>query len=201
MDRVQSQPRSFYFGPSIECLSEGFMAATKPDFLDSLFEQIESQVQYGDSKASLLVAGDAILLAVYGSLIKMVSGCPGDQFNVSCMVPSAGLGLATCAAAFLTLSLVLALRAARPAKIHNHPSSELFLVSYIASLDCDDFTRTYRDASSDYLIEQALKTIHGKAVYATKKFRLLKAAVDSTLVSLGFMVATLIVAIGGRVLQ
>jgi pycsar effector protein len=181
--------------------TEGIMAATKPDFLDSLFEQIESQVQFGDSKASLLVAGDAILLAVCGSLIKMVSGCPGEEFTVSCLVPSVSLGLATCAAAFLTVSLMLALRAARPAKIHNQPPSELFLVSYIAGLDCDEFTRKYGDASSDYLIEEALKTIHGKAVYATQKFRLLRTAVNSTLLSLGFMVAALILAVGSRVFQ
>jgi hypothetical protein len=133
------------------------MAATKLDFLDSLFEQIESQVQFGDSKASLLVAGDAILLAVCGSLIKMVSGCPGDDFTVSCLVPSVSLGLATCAATFLTLSLVLALRAARPARIHNQPPTELFLVSYIAGLDCDEFTRKYSGASSDHLIEKRLR--------------------------------------------
>ena len=177
------------------------MTITKPDFIDSLFEQIESQVQYGDSKASLLVAGDAILLAVSGSLIKMVSGCQGDEFTVSCTVPSVSLGLATCAAALLTLSLVLALRAARPAKIHNQPPSELFLLSHIARLDRDEFIRKYNEASPDYLIEAALSAIHGKAVYATKKFRLLKHAVNSTMLSLGFMVATLIVAVGNRVFQ
>lgn len=55
------------------------------------------------------------------------------------------------------------------------------------------------DASPDNLIQAALKSIHGKAVYAARKFRLLKTAIDATLLSLGFMVATLVVAIGGRV--
>lgn len=174
------------------------MTNTKPEFLDSFFEQIESQVQFGDSKASLLVAGDAILLAVSGGLIKMVSGCHGGDFAVSCIVPSMTLSLATTAAALLTLSLACALLAARPAKIHDQPPPELFLLSYIARVDRDAFAKTYMDASPDDLIQAALRSIHGKAVYATRKFRLLKTAIDATLLSLGFMVATLVVAIGGR---
>ncbi|MBN1491802.1 MAG: hypothetical protein JXA69_17955 [Phycisphaerae bacterium] len=175
------------------------MANTKPEFLDKFFEQIESQVQFGDSKASLLVARDAILLAVSGGLIKMVSGCRGGDFAVSCIVPSMTLGLATTAAALLTLSLACGLLAARPAKIHNQPPSELFLLSYIARIDRDAFAKKYMDASPDDLTQEALRAIHGKAGYAARKFRLLNTAIDATLLSLGFMVATLVVAICGRV--
>ena len=46
------------------------MGDDKTEFLLGLLEQIESQVQFGDNKASLLVAGDAILLAACGGLIK-----------------------------------------------------------------------------------------------------------------------------------
>jgi len=176
------------------------MENTKPEFLDSLFEQIESQVQFGDSKASLLVAGDAILLAVIGGLVKMVSGCQGDDFTVSCMVPSVSLGLAVGAAVLLTFSLTCALLAARPARVHDQPRPELFLLSHIARMDPRAFAKQYTDASPDDLIQAALKTIHGKAGYATRKFRLLKHAIDAALLSLGFMVATLVVAIGCRVL-
>jgi hypothetical protein len=175
------------------------MANTKPEFLDTVFEQVESQVQFGDSKASLLVAGDAILLAVSGGLIKMVSGCHGDNFAVNCLVPSVSLGLATTAAALLTLSLVWALLAARPAKIHDQPPPELFLFSNIARMGRDAFAKKYIDASLDDLVQEALSSIYGKAVYAARKFRLLKRAIDATLLGLGFMVATLLVAIGSRV--
>lgn len=174
------------------------MATTNPAFLNSFFEQVESQVQFGDSKASLLIAGDAILLAVSGGLIKMVSGCHGDQFNASCMVPSVSLALATTAAAVLTLSLAFALLAARPAKVHDQPPPEIFLLSHIAHTDRDAFAKKYTEASPDDLIQAALTSIHGKAAYATRKFRLLKRAIDLTLCSLGFMITTLIVAAGGR---
>ena len=175
------------------------MANTKPEFLKTFFEQIESQVQFGDSKASLLVAGDAILLAVSGGLIKMVSGGPGNDFTVSCLVPSVSLGLATTAAVLLTLSLVFALLAARPAKIHDQPPPELFLLSNIARMDRAAFAEKYIDTSPEDIVQEALNSIYGKAVYATRKFRLLKRAIDSTLLSLGFMVATLLVAIVSRV--
>lgn len=46
----------------------------KADLLLALFAQIESQVQFGDSKASFLVAGNAILLAVDGGLFQLISG-------------------------------------------------------------------------------------------------------------------------------
>jgi len=35
------------------------MEDMKPELLDTFFQQIESQVQFGDSKASLLVAGNS----------------------------------------------------------------------------------------------------------------------------------------------
>jgi hypothetical protein len=175
------------------------MPHAKPEFLETVFEQIESQVQFGDTKASLLVAGDAVLLAVGGGLIKMVSGCPGDTFAVSCLVPSVSLGLATSAAALLTLGLVCALLAARPATIHDQPPPELFLLSNIARMGRDAFAQKYIDASPDDLVQEAMSSIHGKAVYATRKFRLLKRAIDATLLGLGFMAAALLAAIVSRV--
>ncbi len=171
------------------------MEKSKIEFLHSLFVQIETQVQFGDSKASLLVAGDAILLAISGGLIKVVSGCEGAALTLSCMAPSIPLGLAAAAAAFLVLSLAFSLLAARPARIHARPNPDLFLLSYIASMDEGRFLKSFREASSDDLQRHALTTIHGKATYATRKFRWLKRAVDATLLSLVLMAATPLIAI------
>jgi hypothetical protein len=174
------------------------MAKALPELLESFFNQIESQIQFGDSKASLLIAGDAILLAVAGGLVKMVSGCPGD-LTVSCVVLSWSLGLAVTAAALLTLSLLMALLAARPASIHSHPPANLFLLSYIARMDRDTFVKEFKEASTENLTQEALTTIYRKAGFAARKFRLLKQAVDATLTSLGFMVASLVVEVGARI--
>lgn len=175
------------------------MPTTKPEFLENFFELIESQVQFGDIKSSLLVAGDAILLAVSGGIIKMVSGCPKDVFTVSCMVPSLSLGFATTAAALLLASLVISLRAALPAKIHDQPPPNIFLLSHIAKIDSEKFVEWYSTSSKEELIKEALNSIHGKAKYASKKFRYLKIAIKITILSIGFMFASLVVVIGERV--
>ena len=89
--------------------------------------------------------------------------------------------------------------AARPATIHDQPPPEFFLLSHIARMDCHAFVKAYKDASFDDLVEAALISVHGKAAYATKKFRWLKRAVNATLLSLGFIVVTSLVAIAARV--
>jgi hypothetical protein len=45
------------------------------------------------------------------------------------------------------------------------------------------------------LMQLALKTIHGKAGLATRKFRLLNRAIDTALASFGFMGAAAIAAV------
>ena len=167
------------------------MGDTKSDWIASFFDQIESQVQFGDTKASLLVAGDSILLIVSGGLIEFVSGCKGNDFALSCMVPSVSLGLAVFAAACLVVALACSLWAARPASKHDDPSRELFLFSYIARIEFEEFARQFTDADEESLIQEALMTIHGKAHLARHKFRFLKYAVYATLASLGLMVASL----------
>jgi len=175
------------------------MDERKTEFLRTHFEQIESQVQFGDHKASLLVAGDAILLAICGRLISMVSGCPKDDFTVSCMVPSPSLGFATIAAAFLIWSLSCALLAARPSRVHLKPPPEFFLLSHIARMERQEFIEAYKDVSDSDLFEAALVAIHKKADFATQKFRLLRQAVHATLLSLGFIVLTLLAAVASHV--
>ena len=176
------------------------MGNTNLEFLQIFFDQIESQVQFGDSKAALLVAGDAILLAVSGDLVKMVSGCQGNNLSMTCMVSSVSLGLATVAAALLAISLIYALLAARPSRVHDEPQPIFFLFSYVARMDPKVFADLYTAASPDDLIQAALNAIHGKAVYASRKFQLLKRAIDATLLGVGFMVAALVAALARGVL-
>src|SRR5687767_5238119 len=99
------------------------------------------------------------------------------------MVPSVPLGLAAIAAVLLVVSLTCALLAARPARIHDQPPPEFFLLSHIARTDRHAFVKAYKDASFDDLVDAALESIHGKAKYATAKFRWLRRAVNATLLS------------------
>jgi|SRR5215204_1078792 Family of unknown function (DUF5706) len=172
------------------------MEERKTEFLRSHFELVESQVQFGDHKASLLVAGDAILLVTCGGLIRTLSGCQGDKLMMSCITPSASLTLALIAAALVISSLFLSLLAALPNKVHGNPPPELFLLSHVAHTPRHTFIKEYRAASYDDIVEQALVAIHGKARYADKKFRLLRWAIRATLLGLGFIVLTLLITIG-----
>ena len=167
----------------------------KTELLRSWFDQIESQVQFGDNKAALLVAGDALLLGACVELIKAASGCPPKEIAAACVVPSIPFGLAATAAGLLLVSLACALFAARPARIHAQPPPEFFLLSYVASIDGPAFAQRFKDASFDRLVDEALTAIHGKAAYATVKFLWLRRAVNATLLSVGFMVAAVIAGI------
>lgn len=160
----------------------------KKPFLLTYFNQIEAQIVFGDSKASLLIAGDSILLAIAGSLVNTVSSCQGKAFSVSCLVFSPSLMLAVMSMASLVIALAHALRAARPASIHVRPRPEFFLISYVAQVPRDEFVGSFNKATLGDLEQWALETIHGKATYATGKFRLLRRAVDATLISLGLLV-------------
>ena len=93
------------------------MNQAKADLAREFFSQIESQVQFGDNKASLLIAGDAILLAIVGGLVRMVSGCGAGMLSVACVVVSPQLALAVTAAFLLVVSLACALWAATPARV------------------------------------------------------------------------------------
>jgi hypothetical protein len=172
------------------------MGVEKVELARDFFNQVESQVQFGDNKASLLVAGDAILLAVSGGFIKMVSGCEAAEFPVGCVVPSIELALATSAALLLIISLACALWAARPAIKHGDPPREFFLLSHVgAKKEPQEFLEWYRSISDEDLLSEALVTIHGKARYATGKFRWLKHAVHATLASLLVLLLALVTAV------
>lgn len=176
------------------------MSGDKAALAHQFFGLMESQVQFGDNKASLLVAGDAILLAITGELIKTVSGCGTTEFTVDCAVVSVPLVSATVAALGLITSLTCALWAARPAAIHGSPPRQFFLFSYLARIKHEDFVEWYRTISDEELLTEALRTIHSKAAYATRKFRWLKSAIHATLFSLVFVVATVLAAAASRIL-
>ena|SRR5215218_947099 len=180
------------------------MEERKIEFLRSHFDMVESQVQFGDQKASLLIAGDAILLAICGGLIGMVSGCPNDSLRVSCMDPSFSLSFAAIAAALLFCSMLCALLAALPSLIFVRKAKaphRYFLLPHIArDKKPDMFIKEFKDASDSRLVEEALIAIHGKARFATRKFRFLICAVAATFLSLACIGVTVLVAVVPRVL-
>ena len=171
------------------------MEPEKSVLLTAFFDQIESQVQFGDQKASLLIAGDAILLAISGGAVKFVSRCPSAEISLACFVVSPELILAACASALFIGAIVLALLAARPSSIHLKPTEDFFLLSHVARLDEAEFIKAYRTATPAELTDAALRVIHGKARFAAAKFRRLRHAVHCTVLGLAAMAAAVVVAI------
>ena len=155
-------------------------------------DQLESQVQFGDTKASLLIAGDAILLGIGGGLINLVLHETGQRLALNQASSVLVIG-AFATSALLVLALALALWAARPARIHDErKEANLFLFSHIARLTPEAFAAGYNASSVAALIEQTLANIHGKACYAAAKFRRLKWAINATLLSLAVLSLTLL---------
>ena len=174
------------------------MDTAKADLTRDFFNQIESQVQFGDTKASLLVAGDAILLAIIAQLAGILAGCSSTAPTASCPVWSPEFLLAVASGLLLVGSVACALWAARPARIHERPPRQLFLLSYVGGMSQDEFIEEYRGASSEQVLLDALVAVHGKAQLATKKFRWLKRAIHATLASLTLIVLAIASALISR---
>jgi hypothetical protein len=168
--------------------------SSKLAFLMAYADQIEGQVQFGDTKASLLIAGDAILLGISGGLINLIWPATDNRFASSHASTLLIIG-AIATSTLLVLALALALWTARPAPVHDKPVANFFLLSYIARLTPEAFIASYNSSSVGALSEEALLTIHGKARYAATKFRCLKWAIYATLLSLGIFAVTLLLAL------
>jgi hypothetical protein len=167
----------------------------KEEFARDFFNQIESQIQFGDNKASLLIAGDALLLAISGEVIKIVSGCVPKELAVDCARPSGELTLAMLASLLLIASIACAFLAARPAAKHQSPPREFFLFSYLASISKEEFIDWYGTSSAAELLSQELVAIHGKAAYAARKFHWLRRAINASLLSLMCLTGTVLLSI------
>ena len=171
------------------------------DGISDHFQLIESQVQFGDSKASLLVAGNAILLAICGSFIKLLSGCNSSNFSFDCLEPTASLLLVSISGFCILASVTFALFAALPGKIHLQPPEQLYLLSYIATLKSDEFISKYMSTSHDEFYIQALKAIHGKSVFATRKFKLLRFSIYSTLWGIALLALAFLIEVSSVVVK
>ena len=171
------------------------MGPTKADLLRDYSQQIESQVQFGDNKATLLITGNGILLAISGGLARTVSGCPEKELAAECVALTPQLGLAIGAGLLIVFSLTCALFAARPAAIHKNPLPELFLFSYVGGLDKERYLELVGAATDEKLATDALCAIWGKAHYARKKFRWLRYAIHASLASLFLLVGSVLAAL------
>jgi hypothetical protein len=167
---------------------------TKKQFLHDYFNQVETQVHFADTRAALLVAGNSVLLAINMVLLHAFAGGTTGRFSLANVEPVAGFVLALGGALFLMISLVYAFCSALPSKIHGNPPAQFFLLSHVARLTESKFIQTYEEMSNSQMEREALCAIHGKAVFAAKRFGRIRNAIKATLISLVLQVAAVIAA-------
>ena len=150
-----------------------------------LFSHIESQIALGESRASVLLAANALLAAAYATLLNSQLG-PGLEQTV------AGSPVLMAAATALAFSLLLALLAISPALVSTKlMRSDLNLMFFgsIAGLAKADFHERFRGATLDELESHLLDSIWGKSRKAREKFTLLVCATIATAVSVVLFLA------------
>ena len=165
--------------------------------LDRLIAQlnhVESQVQFGDTKASLLFTADSILLAALGFFVSD-GGAASDDLTAPTR------GALVVAAAMLVVGLLLALWVVLPSHAFKpwvanraaFPRPNPFFFVWIARTSEKETEDAIVNADPASLKIDAAHSIRGKSEVADFKFRMLWLAVAATMVSV--TIATLAVAI------
>ena len=117
-----------------------FNSEARTQHMRYLASLVEDQVKFADTKASLLVAGNALLLNLCISLITHALDCSTKSAPSSCGNVHATTAFGILAALLLLCSVALALFAVRPNnKLHKHPPAEMFLFSWIADQSADAY--------------------------------------------------------------
>jgi len=160
---------------------EALSARMNLETLRWLMDHIEDQVAFGDTKAGLLFTADSILLA------SLLAVSTSEQFGLESLSRStavmAGLSCtALIGVLFLTLWTILPnrLNLLRP----DVAGRGLTNFSSIASLQADAYMAKVTGAATASSSDDMARSIHGKARWARRKFRLLYEAVALTMLAL-----------------
>lgn len=157
----------------------------------ALWNHVEAQVTFGDTKAGLLLTADAILLTGLGLALDEEDLAGGSKF------------LASASALFLLFGVLAVLIAILPARRHffgprlegNH-----FLFSWISRefRTADDYCASVRQQPSNVLEAEILRAVFGKSKWAHWKFKWLFISVSLTMAAVmaAFLAATVEVLAG-----
>ena len=149
-----------------------------------LFNHIEGQVEFGDTKAALLVAADAILIGAYLSVV--------GEFGLTQRISRISVAIIILASLIIMIAYSLSLWTIIPNPKHGKINS-LLLYSYIATFDNpEDFVREFLDVEEDELRNEILRDVYGKSKWAHRKFTLLRWAVLLTGTSVVLVIIALL---------
>lgn len=147
----------------------------------ALLEHVESQVVFGDTKAALIVAADAILITGYIAGIKEF-GLTGMLYpgTVKCLIASLVL---------LIAGLILALIAVMPNRRHwrkraSNGMDSLLLFSKIARYDSfTEYAEAFSKLDEESLSNEILSQVYGKSRWALHKYKVIWWSVLLTIMS------------------
>ncbi len=146
-------------------------------WLQQLMDHVEGQIALGDTRASLLLAADSILLAGLGL------AATGDEPMLDQASASTTVLVGLCALA-LVVGLVAALLAALPNPRVLWPGAtaitNCFVFASIARTELDDYVETTRGMTAAQRVEALSHAVHGKSCWLLRKFTRLFVAVSAT---------------------
>jgi len=162
--------------------------AVMRDLYCYIHDHVEGVVQFGDTKATLLIAADSLLVAAY------LTGA--DKLNFfSPGIDSSARVFGIVSLALLGLGLVLALLAATPSPSHwvgKNGTKGVLLYSSIADYKkWSDYLKELQRLGDEGVFNEMVRRIHSKSIFAHKKFTCLFLSSTSTCLSL-VMAATAI---------
>lgn len=168
------------------------MSDYKREIKRALLEHIEAQVVFGDTKAGLIVAADAILITGYVAGIK--------EFGLAGMLGRSTVVLLILSLMILVAGLILALIAVMPNLMHwRSPPNSMLLFSRIARYkNADAYAADFNALNEEALSDALLAEIHGKSRWALFKYKLITCSVLLTIVSVSLATIAILIDILGR---
>ena len=170
------------------------MSDYKYDIKAALLEHVEAQVVFGDTKAALIVAADAILITGYIAGIK--------EFGLAGMLSPATIWWLTASLFILVAGLVLALVAVMPSFRHWRAKPDMnsvLLFSNIARYKtAEKYAAEFNGLDEESLSNQILFQVYGKSKWALLKYKIIGCSVLLTIISLSLATIAILVDIANN---
>lgn len=172
------------------------MSGYSNDVRAALLEQVEAQVVFGDTKAALIVAADAILITGYIAGIK--------EFGLAGMLSRSTMMLLIASLVILVAGLILALVAVMPNAKHWLKSTRKdmdspLLFSKIARYKSQElYAAAFSRLDEESLGKEILSQVYGKSRWALFKFKIIFCSVLLTIISVSLATISILIDMSGK---
>ena len=165
------------------------MSGYNGDIRLALLEHVEAQVVFGDTKAALIVAADAILITGYVAGIK--------EFGLAGMLSHSTILLLIASLIILVAGLVLALIAVMPNRRHwrARPGMDgLLLFSKVAQYESSqEYAAAFSTLHEESLSNEILSQVYGKSRWALLKYKIIWWSVLLTITSVSLAAISIVI--------